>query len=180
MERFWGTLRRGCLDFIGSVATLHDINVRLFAFLDRHYHAAPHAGLMGRSPESVWREAEASRAVDELDEGKLRDALTVRQKRKINRDTTLSVSGQLFQLDEGHLAGARVLVAYCPLDQPLKPWVEHDGKILSLHPVDAVANGLRKRPQHKTPPPRPSIPFDPAGALLDRAAGRRPAHEEEK
>jgi transposase InsO family protein len=43
MERFWRTLREGCLDHLGEVASLHDVEVRMLAFLDRHYHVSPHA-----------------------------------------------------------------------------------------------------------------------------------------
>jgi putative transposase len=49
IERFWRTLREGCLDFLGPVAALHDVHVRLWAFLDAHYHQAPHAALLGRA-----------------------------------------------------------------------------------------------------------------------------------
>ena len=41
MERFWRTLREGCLDHLGTMASLHDVEVRLYAFLDEHYHRAP-------------------------------------------------------------------------------------------------------------------------------------------
>ncbi|XXV01698.1 DDE-type integrase/transposase/recombinase [Sorangium sp. So ce1153] len=49
MERFWRTLREGCLNYLGAVASLVDINTTLRAFLDRRYHPAPHAGLLGRA-----------------------------------------------------------------------------------------------------------------------------------
>jgi hypothetical protein len=68
MERFWRTLREGCLDHTGSLGSLHDLNVRLWAFIDQHYHRAPHGGLLGKSPQSVY---EASpRPVDGFDEQK--------------------------------------------------------------------------------------------------------------
>ena len=70
MERFWRTLRESVLDHLGSMAALHDVNVRLWAFLDQHYHQAPHAGLLGRSPASVWQAAE--HGIDDLDEQRLR------------------------------------------------------------------------------------------------------------
>ena len=54
MERFWRTLREACLDFLGGLSTLHEVQLRLLAFLDKHYHRSPHAGLMGRAPASVW------------------------------------------------------------------------------------------------------------------------------
>jgi putative transposase len=85
MERFWRTLREGCLDFAKNLASLHDVGVRLWAFLDQHYHRAPHASLLGRSPGAVF--AEGAR-LDELDEEKLRSALTVRVRRRVRRDST--------------------------------------------------------------------------------------------
>jgi putative transposase len=54
MERFWRTCREGCLDFIDGHLSLHDVNVRLCAFVDSHYHRAPHAGLMGQTPLSAY------------------------------------------------------------------------------------------------------------------------------
>jgi len=47
-----------------------------------------------------------------------------------------------------------------------------------LRPVDAVAAGKTRR---KRPAPDPddtenAVPFDPAGALLDRLVGRPPRH----
>jgi len=49
MERFWRTLREGCLDHLGTPGSLHDVPVRLLVFLGKHYHVAPHASLMGKS-----------------------------------------------------------------------------------------------------------------------------------
>jgi hypothetical protein len=55
MERFWRTLREGCLDFLApDVTSLHDVNVRLWAFLDTHYHQSAHAALMGQTPWGVF------------------------------------------------------------------------------------------------------------------------------
>ena len=49
MERFWRTLRQGCLDHLGTMTSLHDVQARLLAFLDAHYHHAPHGGLIGKT-----------------------------------------------------------------------------------------------------------------------------------
>jgi len=178
MERFWRTLREGCLDHLGSLSSLHDVEVRLYAFLDEHYHRAPHASLMGRSPGAVF--AAGKRPADDLDEQKLRDALTVRERRRVRADTTVSVDGQDWELDQGYLAGRVVTVGRSLLDGA--PWVEHEGKILPLHLVDPRANAHRKRPPRRpgAPDVKPVIPFDPAGALLDRAAGRRRDEEGER
>jgi putative transposase len=177
MERFWRTLREGCLGHLGQMTSLHDVHVRLLAWLDRHYHTAPHASLMGSSPAAVY--ARSDRSPDALDERTLREALTARVRRRVRRDTTLSVDGRDWELDQGYLAGQLVTLGRCLLDPSEAPWIEHNGKRFVLHPVDPRANATRLRP-----PRRPRIDankgtkpsFDPAGALLDRAAGRRPRH----
>jgi transposase InsO family protein len=177
MERFWRSLREAVLDHMGSLASLHDVDVRLWAFLDQHYHQAPHAGLLGRSPASVWQAAE--RPADDLDEQRLRAALTVTERRRVRRDTTVSVDGVDWQLDQGYLAGRIVTVGRCLADANVAPWVEHEGKRLELRPVDPVQNGRTKRQPRRpgvTAPATKTVAFDPAGALLDKAAGRAPAH----
>jgi transposase InsO family protein len=175
MERFWRTLREGCLDHLGEVASLHDVEVRLLAFLDRHYHVAPHASLLGRSPGAAW--AARTRPPDTIDEAKLFDALTVRERRRIRRDTTVSVLGKDYELAQGFLAGRVVTVGYSMLD--VRPWVEHEGRRLELHEVDPVANARRRRLPRRPGAAAPATtPFDPAGALLDRAAGRRRAEDD--
>jgi transposase InsO family protein len=166
MERFWRTLRESVLDHLGAITSLDDIRLRIQAFLDKHYHAAPHGGLMGRAPMTVY--GPDSRVIDDLSESDLRTALTVRAKRRIRRDTTISVKGRLYELSHGYLAGKTVSVAYCLLDDPPMPVVEHEGKRLPLHLVDPVANAHRKRlPRIPVPEaPRKPVDFDPSAALL--------------
>jgi putative transposase len=177
MERFWRTLREGVLDHLGSLTSLHDVNVRLWAFLDQHYHQAPHAGLLGRTPGSAW--SSAAHPVDSIDEARLRAALTVHERRRVRRDTTISIDGVVWELDQGYLAGRIVSVGRCLADVDVSPWVEHEGKRLDLHLVDAGKNARAgRKPRHPgvTVPATKTVPFDPAGALLDQAAGRAPAH----
>jgi len=173
MERFWRTLREGCLDFAGNLASLYDVGVRLWAFLDQHYHRAPHAALLGRSPGAVFA-AEAGR-LDDLDEAKLRAALTVRLRRRVRRDSTVPLDGRDWESDQGFLAGRLVTVARCLVNLGDPPWIEHEGKRLVLHPVDPVRNARRRRVAIETTAATAdkTVAFDPAGALLDRAAGRR-------
>ncbi len=54
MERFWRTLRAAVLDHLGGLTSLHDVQVRLNAFLDEHYHHAPHGWLLGGAPADAW------------------------------------------------------------------------------------------------------------------------------
>jgi hypothetical protein len=126
---------------------------------------------MGRAPGLVY--APGQRQVDSLTEARLREALTVRQSRRVHRDTTLSIRGQLFELDHGYLAGRTVTVAYCLLDEPLAPVVELEGQKIPLRLVDPVHNARAKRPLRRPAPAadRAGEPaaFDPGGALLEKS-----------
>ncbi|MFO1395234.1 MAG: DDE-type integrase/transposase/recombinase [Steroidobacteraceae bacterium] len=168
MERFWRTLREGCIDFVGSVASLHDLNVRLWAFLDEHYHRAPHASLVGRSPGTVYGAARPG--LDVLDEQRLRDALTVR----VRRDSTVPLDGVDYECGQSFLAGRLVMVARCLVDLTEAPWIEHEGKRLALHALDPVRNARRKRARVPDRTTVNTVAFDPPAALLDRALRRGP------
>jgi hypothetical protein len=144
MERFWRTLREGCLDHLGEVGSLADINQRLAVFLERHYHPAPHAGLMGRAPLSTY--APSERAPNHVAEPQLREALAVRERRRVRRDTTVSVLGRTFELEQGFLAGRVVDIVYSHLDDPPRPEVEHEAKRYPLGLVDPIKNARRSRP----------------------------------
>jgi len=175
MERFWRTLRQGCLDFLGSLTSLHEVNVRLCAFLDVHYHSAPHAGLFGRTPKAVFDAVPPSPG--DFDEKALREALTVRTRRRVRRDTTVRIGGKDYELDAGHLTGRIVTLCQCLVDLSEAPWVEFEDKRYDVHPVDPVKNSKRsraaRRPRFDESAP-PHSAFDPPKALLDRATGRKP------
>jgi transposase InsO family protein len=160
MERFWRTLREGCLDHLGEVGSLAEINQRLALFLERHYHSEPHAGLIGRAPLTAY--APSERLPNRIDEGALREALAVRERRRVRRDTTVSVLGRVYELEQGFLAGRVVDVVYSYLDDPPQPDVEHEGKRYRLSPVDPVANSRRRRPDRVSDgAPSQSVSFDP-------------------
>jgi len=174
MERFWRTLREGCLDHLGTVTTLHEVQARLVAFLDGHYHCSPHGGLFGKTPSQVWVGA----TTRPIDEPTLGAALTTRARRRVRKDGTLDLAGKTWQLDESFLAGAIVTVAY-DMTGGEAPVVEYDSRRYVLRPVDAVAAGKTRRKPIATAESR-SVPFDPPGALLDRVAGRKPRHRPEE
>lgn len=157
MERFWRSLRAGCLDFVGRDATLDSVQARLDTFVARHYHHVPHGSLVGRTPAAVWAETEHLDGA--IDERRLREALTVRERRRVRRDTTVSIGGADWELDQGFLAGRVVTVARSYLDPTEPPWIEHEGKRLPLHRVDAVANA--RRPRVRTAAPTKPTGFDP-------------------
>jgi len=183
MERFWLTLRRQVLDYCTGLSSLHAIQERLTAWLDLHYHRAPHGGLMGRTPMDVY--LPETREIDRVDEAVLKKALVVTETRKVRRDTTVSIEGRVFELDRGWLAGRVVDVSWSALDEPIAPWAEYEGKRFELHPVDPEKNASRERPPRlDAPPKKPANPvaFDPPKALLDlarcTAAAKESDHDE--
>lgn len=155
---------------IGQVGRLHDVQVRLLAWLDAHYHRAPHGGLMGSAPNEVW----AERTLRALDEAELQTALTAHGRRRVRRDGTLSVGGVDWETDLRFLAGRMVRIERCLLEPQAPPVLVHEEKRHPLRYVDPVANGKR-RERHKGFQPKPGIDavaFDPATVLLDRVFGR--------
>ncbi len=174
MERFWRTLRAGCLDHLAGLASLHDVQVRLDAFVADHYHRAPHGGLLGKTPAEAWTAARCR----PVDEPTLAAALMQRIRRRVRKDGTVDVAGVAWQLDQSFLAGLTITIEH-DLVGAGDPVALHDEHRYVLRPVDPVtASRTRRRPIDERPPP--TVPFDPPGALLDRAAGRTPRHRPEE
>lgn len=175
MERFWRSLREGCLDFVGSLSSLHDLNVRIWAWLDEHYHRTPHGGLLGATPDHVYNDT--PRPIDAFDEAMLRKALTVHERRRVRRDSTIPMDGTDWETDLHFLAGKLVTVHRCLVNPDEPPWLEHEARVHVLHPVNPKANAQRPRSKScldTAHPARKPVPFDPPKALLDRALGKKP------
>ncbi|MCA9633891.1 MAG: DDE-type integrase/transposase/recombinase [Myxococcales bacterium] len=167
MERFWRTMRECCLDHTPATATLHDVQIRLLAFLDEYYHSTPHGSLVGDTPEQRW----VQRQPREVSEEELQEALTIRTTRRLRGDGTVSVGGIDWEVERGYLAGTKVIVART-LAVNAAPWIEWDDERLPLRPVDPRGNAMRPRK------PRPSkgidaMPFDPMEPLVDAMLGRK-------
>jgi hypothetical protein len=162
MERFWRRMREQALSHIGQVASLEDVEQRLRNWLTRYYQDAPHAGLLGRAPASCFAEGEKVAVTAE----QLRSALTVRTRRRVRRDTTVSIGGVVYEVPLGYLSGQLVTVATSLFDGT-DPVIELDGRRIPLRVVDPVANGNKPRPPRRPVPERPRAPvdFNPGRAL---------------
>ncbi len=164
MERFWRRMREEALDHLGHVASLADIEARLRTWLVRFYQGSPHAGLLGRAPATVFAEG------DKVLVGKeqLKSALTVRTRRRVRRDSTLSLGGTLYEVPFGYLAGQVVTVATCFFESTT-PVLELDGKTAPLRLVNPTANARTRRPAKRPAPDRAKGPvdFNPGRTLDD-------------
>jgi transposase InsO family protein len=155
MERFWRRMREEAFDHIGQVASLADIEHKLRTWLSRFYQDAPHAGILGRAPAVVFAEGDKVR----VDKAQLSSALTVRTRRRVRRDSTLSLGGVLYEVPFGYLAGQVVTVATCFFESTT-PVLELDGKTASLRVVDPTANAKTRRPPKRPLPDRAKGPVD--------------------
>jgi putative transposase len=162
MERFWRRMREQALSHLGQIASLVDLQTKLNAWLVRFYQSAPHAGILGRTPATVFAEGTKVRVSEE----QLRTALTVRVRRRVRKDSTLSVGGVVYEVPLGYLAGHVVTLATSLFDSKL-PALEIDNKRIPLLPVDPVGNSKKRRPPRHPAPLGPNRPvdFDPSLAL---------------
>lgn len=164
MERFWRRMREEALSHVGDIASLEDVEQKLRTWLVRYYQSAPHAGLIGRAPSTCFAEGEkVPVTADEL-----RAALMVRTRRRVRRDSTLSLGGTVYETPFGYLAGQVVTVATSLFDGT-EPVIELDDKRIPLRPVDPIANGKRRRPPRRPAAERPKAPvdFNPGCTLVD-------------
>lgn len=163
MERFWRRMREQALDHLGQVATLAEIEQMLLAWLRRYYQSSPHAGLLGRAPATVF--AEGDKRLVSTDE--MRAALTVRTRRRVRRDTTVSLGGTTYEVPLGYLAGQMVTLATSLFDSTI-PVLELDQQRIALRVVDPVGNGMTRRPPRRPPLERAAGPvdFDPRRTLV--------------
>lgn len=173
MERFWRTLREQCLDFIPETATLQDVN-RHLAMFRMQYRDTPHAGLMGDTPKRVVLRGEAQ----PVSEDALRAAFTVELKRRVKRDSTVSIRGRLYQVAEYMLAGKTVRVSVNLLDGKPAAHVAFGGREYALEPVNPLHNGKVRRSPVASPK-KPKTGFDPNDARRrDIVAAIRRAQKE--
>jgi putative transposase len=162
MERFWRRMREEALSHLGEIASVGDVEQKLRTWLVRYYQSSPHAGLLGRDPATCFAEGEKIPVTEQ----QLREALIVRQRRRVRRDSTLSLGGTVYEVPLGYLAGQVVNVATSLFDGT-EPVIELDDKRIPLGLVDSVANGKKGRPRRRPGAERATAPvdFDPGRTL---------------
>jgi hypothetical protein len=85
------------------------------------------------------------------------------------------MDGTDWETDLHFLAGRLVTVSRCLVDPSEPPWIEHEGRTHTLHPVNPKSNASRPRSASCLDQAHPArAAFDPPKALLDRAVGKKP------
>jgi transposase InsO family protein len=178
-ERFFRTTRMRLLPTLTAADTssLEALNRRLWSWVEGEYHQSPHRGLDGVTPLDAWamRSGDVRISGPEVD---LREMFLFEQKRKVQRDRTVSLDGVLYEVDAA-LVGEVVALRYDPARRGAPVDVWHGGrKVHTARVVDAYANCFVKRNHgSKIVEPSAGTRIAPPAIRLSDLEGRSPNTE---
>jgi transposase InsO family protein len=167
-ERWFRSVRMQLLPTLTEVDTksLDALNRRLWAWVEGEYHMSPHRGLDGTTPLDRWTmSAQDVRLVGP--ECDLDDLFLFEEKRKVQRDRTVSLHGVVYEVDAS-LVGETVTLRFDPSRRGRPVDVYFKGrKIEQAKTVDLYANCFVRR-DHTTKALQPDKKLDdpPAGLPL--------------
>lgn len=164
MERAWRTMRSRCTDHLPGMATLHDIDLALWSWLDADYHRRKHASLMGVTPRKKYLAGKRGRP---LTPKELASALEITARRQVKKDGTFAIDSIVYEVTGRHLFGRWITVVTDGLTGRLLR-VAWQGQTVPFGPCDPVANRHRKRAP-AVEQARADVPFDPIAGLLEQA-----------
>jgi transposase InsO family protein len=164
IERFFRTARAQLLPTLTEADTrsLEALNRRLWAWLEDEYHETPHRGLEGETPLARWAATAGGLALppDHLDE-----LFLFEEKRKVQKDRTVSLRGVVYEVDAS-LVGETVTLRYDPARATRGITVLCRDRVIDIaKPVDAYANCFVRR-DHGTKNFTPTAPATPPPAGL--------------
>jgi len=147
LERWHRTFRDQFLSELDTsrLRDLSDLNARLWAWVERVYHCAPHSGLEGGTPlQRYQQDLPRIRTLGTL-ATRLDELFHHRVKRKVRKDGTVSYQGERFEVSY-ELSGRFVRLVVDPHTRQVLGVEDADGQPLGVAtPLDAVANVRRKR-----------------------------------
>lgn len=160
IERFFRRLRHQFLRRLRSVDTLDELNRLLRLWLEEEYHQTPHRGLGNTTPFDAWCR-KGSHVKLPGPEVNLRELFLFTNKRKVQKDRTVSLNGTVYEVDAA-LVGESVVIRHDPATPSGPVDVFLDGKkIQTAKVVDVYANCRIKRDHHTkalTPDMAPDLP----------------------
>jgi transposase InsO family protein len=167
-ERWFRSVRMQLLPTLVEADTksLDALNRRLWAWVEGEYHLSPHRGLDGVTPLDRWTmSAHDIRLLGP--ECDLDDLFLFEQKRKVQRDRTVSLHGLVYEVDAS-LVGETVTLRFDPSRRGRPVDVYFKGrKVEQAKIVDLYANCFVRR-DHTTKALRPDRRLDdpPPGLAL--------------
>jgi transposase InsO family protein len=167
-ERWFRTLRMQLLPTLAEADTksLDALNRRLWAWVEGEYHLSPHRGLDDVTPLDRWTmSAHDLRLVGP--ECDLDDLFLFEQKRRVQKDRTISLHGVVYEVDAS-LVGETVTLRFDPSRRGRPVDVYFKGrKIEQAKRVDLYANCFVRRdhttkalcPDNRLDDPPPGLPL---------------------
>ena len=158
LERWFRTVRLQLLPRLAEpdLASLGSLNRRLWAFVEGEYHQTPHHGLGGETPFDRWA---ASAQHVRLPGAELAEMFLFEQKRKVQKDRTVSLLGVVYEVDAS-LVGETVILRYDPSRSGAPIEVAFKNRLFQgVKPVDVYANCFVRR-DHGSKLLEPSSPPD--------------------
>lgn len=116
LERFHATFRGQFLNEIdiNKIASLDELNSRLWAWLEQVYHQRPHSGLNDQTPIGRWRQDLVHvRPLTACMANKIDDIFCHRFERSVRKDGTVSWNGMRFEVAY-HLSGEKITLVVDP------------------------------------------------------------------
>lgn len=165
-ERWFATLRAQFLPEVetSNITTLAELNESLWAWIECVYHQHEHSET-GQTP--LARYTAGLDQIKTVDPEVLRRAFLWRETRKVRRDATLALQGNIYQVD-AHLAGHTVELRFDPFDlSRLDMFL--DGQ--SVGPVKVVTQNrqmhlaVERLASEPAQPPKPKSQLDYLAAL---------------
>jgi transposase InsO family protein len=150
-ERWFRTVRMSFLPTLADedFESLGALNARLWRWVEGEYHQAPHRGLDSLTPFDAWamRSDEVRLPGPELD---LRELFLLEEKRKVQKDRTVSLHGAVYELD-AVLVGETVALRFDPTKPggPIDVWLNGKKVQAAARTVDVFANCHVKRDHDK-------------------------------
>jgi transposase InsO family protein len=167
-ERWFRTVRMQLLPTLGEadLKSLDTLNQRLWAWVEGEYHMSPHSGLDDITPLDRWMMAAHDIRLlgPECD---LDEMFLFEQKRKVQKDRTVSLHGVVYEVDAS-LVGETVTLRFDPSRRGRPVDVHFQGrKIEKAKRVDLYANCFVRR-NHTTKALQPDqrLGDPPAGLPL--------------
>ena len=157
-ERWFRTARMQLLPTLAAadLASLEALNRRLWGWVEGEYHRSPHRGLDGQTPLDRW--AMAARDVRLVGpEHDLEELFLFEQKRRVQKDRTVSLHGVVYEVDAS-LVGETVTLRFDParLGRPVDVYFKGQ-KFEQARRVDVYANCFVRR-DHTTKALHPDHP----------------------
>lgn len=168
IERFIRTVGEQVLRGLDGAADVDAdpgaLTLRLRHYLER-YNDTPHETLGGDTPRQRWEQERPLRFP--ADAADLYRRFVVRASRKVSADHVLQLQGRLWEVPRG-LGNSWVEVARHVLDGRL--WVQHEGRLVELAPLDAQRNASERRAhaQPQRPAAGEGVPTTAAQRAFDQ------------